>query len=110
GDVYSSLMLLAVLFSIAMLAPNSQILLRRFEPALNWKDYILPPTFFDPQLILQPSILCGLFFGCCFAVSVLSFLMSRNSSISISDLPAAGSLEDSWPEHRQAARCRKRIL
>ena len=34
----------------------------------------------------------------------------RNSSISISDLPVAGSLEDSWPEHRQAARCRKRIL
>src|SRR5262245_13235877 len=73
GDVYSSLMLLAVLFSISMLAPNSQTLLRRFEPALNWKDYILPPTFFDQQLIWQPSILWRLFVGCCFALSVLSF-------------------------------------
>jgi alginate O-acetyltransferase complex protein AlgI len=87
GDLAGGLTLLASAWMIVTFAPNSQTLLRSYEPAYNWKDNVAPRTWLDRTLRWQPSLAWGLFTAVCIAVSLLHFSMSANSSISISEPP-----------------------
>ena len=73
ADFAGGLMLLVSAWGIVTFMPNSQTLLRRYEPAYNWKDNVTPRTWLDRTLCWEPSLLWSLFTAACIAVSLLHF-------------------------------------
>jgi hypothetical protein len=73
GDLAGGLTLLASAWVIVTFAPNSQTLLRCYEPAYNWKDNVAPRSWLDRTLRWQPGLAWSLFTAICIAVSLLHF-------------------------------------
>lgn len=73
GDIATGLGLIALLFAVTILAPNSQTILRHYEPALDWKEHMSGPSWANPWLAWSPNIFWMLLTGCALASSVLRF-------------------------------------
>ena len=72
-DPVTLLGILTLLAPIAFLMPNSQTILRDFEPAYNWQAYAQRPYRLVRGLVWRPSVGWAVFIGTCFAVSVMNF-------------------------------------
>ena len=69
----AALLLLVLLGALAFLAPNSQMLLRHFEPAYGWNTRPHRPYRFEAWLAWRPSLGWALFTAACLASSIMSF-------------------------------------
>lgn len=73
GDIVGSTALLALAWGLAVFAPNSQTLLRRYRPAFDWQGNVTPRTPLDRILLWRPTIGWSLFIAGCIAVSAMHF-------------------------------------